>query len=162
MSSVPVCEMCGKEVSRLIKTKIEGAILMVGPECTRFGIVVASAQPQQHSGGAVTATPQYRIQSQRHLSPPPRRDALDEGDLELALDYPERIRNARSALGWKQEELAAKINEKKSVVKDLEAGDLVPDNNVILKLEKVLKIVLLEKKKEGVQREARKQAGAMR
>jgi putative transcription factor len=49
------------------------------------------------------------------------------------------------ARDWKQETLAAKINEKTSVINKLERGDMRPDDLLVKKLENELGITLKEK-----------------
>ena len=68
-----------------------------------------------------------------------------EESLELAEDYPQRIRQARMSRDWKQETLASKINEKKSVINKLESGDMRPNDELVAKLERILGIKLKEK-----------------
>ena len=65
--------------------------------------------------------------------------------LELVDDYPLRIREARASKDWKQETLAAKINEKKSVITKLESGNMKPNDALVEKLERALGITLKEK-----------------
>ena len=60
-----------------------------------------------------------------------------------AEDYPNKIRAAREKLGLTHEELGKKINEKASVLRNLEAGKMAPNNHLAAKLEHMLKIKLL-------------------
>ncbi len=69
----------------------------------------------------------------------------EEETVDLAPDFSERIREARMARDWKQETLAAKINEKVSIISKLESGAIRPNDNLIKKLEKELGIKLREK-----------------
>lgn len=145
-----ICEMCGKEVGKGIRIKVDRAVLLVGPECTRFGVPV---EMQRRPDGPAKKPAPQAIPGRRQPAAPvakgtPRqtreRDPL-EGDGELVVDYSRRIMKARNELGFKQEELAAKLNEKRSVIRDLEAGTLIPNNALIKKLEKQLKITLTER-----------------
>lgn len=52
------------------------------------------------------------------------------------------IQQARQAKGWTQKELAARINEKPSVVNDYEAGRVVPNQQILAKLERNLGVKL--------------------
>jgi putative transcription factor len=61
---------------------------------------------------------------------------------ELAEDYDTRIRNAREATGQTQEELANAINEKVSLIRKLEHGDILPSDDVQSELEGYLGISL--------------------
>ena len=62
----------------------------------------------------------------------------------VATDYDERIRNARERAGLSQEELAKQLNEKASVIRKLEHGDILPSDDVQRKLERALDISLVE------------------
>jgi len=63
---------------------------------------------------------------------------------ELAADYDDRIRDSRESLGLTQEELANQLNEKASLIRKLERGDILPSDDVQSKLEKKLEITLTE------------------
>jgi putative transcription factor len=63
---------------------------------------------------------------------------------ELATDYDERIRDAREARGLSQQELANELNEKASLIRKLERGDILPSDSVQRKLERKLDISLAE------------------
>jgi len=85
-----------------------------------------------------------------------RRDVLDLIEGEIVEDYGERIRNARMQRGLSQKELALELKEKELLIKKLEKGDLIPEDDVRLKLERALDIRLIdvpadieEKKKAG-------------
>jgi putative transcription factor len=68
---------------------------------------------------------------------------FDEMD-EVAQDYDQRIRNARESRGLSQEELANQLNEKASVIRKLERGDVLPSDSIQRKLERALEISLTE------------------
>jgi putative transcription factor len=68
---------------------------------------------------------------------------FDEMD-EVVPDYDQRIRNARESEGLTQEELAKQLNEKASLIRKLERGDVLPSDKVQRKLEKALGISLSE------------------
>jgi putative transcription factor len=63
---------------------------------------------------------------------------------ELAADYDERIRDAREAMGLSQQDLAGDLNEKTSLIRKLERGDVLPSDSVQRKLERKLDISLSE------------------
>ena len=66
-----------------------------------------------------------------------------EVNQEPAEDYSTKIRSAREKLGLTHEELGKKINEKASVLRNLESGKMEPNNQLASKLEHMLKIKLL-------------------
>ncbi len=69
---------------------------------------------------------------------------FDQMTDELLSDYGFAIRRAREARGMSQEELALAIKEKASLLKKLEREDLIPEDNIRKKLERVLGISLTE------------------
>jgi len=136
-----ICEMCGADVPKLKKIMIEGSNLSVCQKCARFG--------RDHTVNKVLVESTYTTTISERLQRREKRlktkDVFEQSYDELALDYPKRIRKARASMGWDQEDLAKKINEKKSVVAKLENGDMIPDEKLIKKLENALGISLKEK-----------------
>jgi putative transcription factor len=63
---------------------------------------------------------------------------------EVATDYDDRIRSAREERGLSQEDLANELNEKASLIRKLERGDVLPSDEVQTKLERKLDISLSE------------------
>jgi putative transcription factor len=63
---------------------------------------------------------------------------------ELVLDYGQVIRKARETMQLSQEDLGRKIAEKTSVLQKLEGGRLVPPEALVQKLERTLKIRLVQ------------------
>ena len=140
--------MCGKEIGKGIRIRVDKAVLVVGPECTRFGVVLETptrAEAAKRRPQPTVSTNPERAQPQKTPRPPSREtDPLERTGGELVLDYPRRIQQARTVHGLKQDELAAKLNEKKSVIRELESGALIPNDALVRKLEKQLKITLTE------------------
>jgi len=124
------CEICGKKIiGKPIRVKIEGSIMDVCVDCSKFG----------------------KIQRQRTERPkrPPRRTVKNiEPIYEILEDYNMIIREAREKRGWSREDLAKKINEKVSVIHRIEAARMEPDIKLAKKLEKTLNIRILEKFEE--------------
>lgn len=155
---MPQCEMCGAAESSLTTTKVEGAELELCENCTQFGTEVktessasttskystssspSSGSSTSSSGGSTTTTTTGGSGSS---SPERRSDMFDDMD-EIATDYDDRIRNARESEGLTQEELANELNEKASLIRKLERGDVLPSDDVQSKLEKRLEITLTE------------------
>jgi putative transcription factor len=63
---------------------------------------------------------------------------------EIATDYHERVRNARENRGQSQQDLAGELNEKTSLIRKIERGDVLPSDSVRKKLERELGISLTE------------------
>jgi len=143
------CEMCGTETDSPTTVKIEGAELDVCDSCTDFGTEVQTQQSSStstkyststgsgESGGQSSGTSSGGSSDQR------RRDMFDEMD-EVAQDYDERIRQARESRELSQEDLAKQLNEKASLIRKLEHGDVLPSDDIQGKLERSLEIDLTE------------------
>jgi putative transcription factor len=68
---------------------------------------------------------------------------------EVVPDYDGRIRSARESRGLSQEDLARELNEKASLIRKLERGDMLPTDSVQSKLERELDIALTEGGDDG-------------
>lgn len=135
-----MCELCGKETERIRRVFIEGTELRVCPECARFG------ENQTTTKAETGNRSQIAIRLERRERRMKTKDVYSKDEaLELVDDYSMRIREARVARDWKQETLAAKINEKKSVITKLESGNMKPNDALVDKLERTLGIALKEK-----------------
>jgi putative transcription factor len=136
-----ICEMCGAEVPKLKKIIIEGSNLSVCQKCTKFGRDYTKKRGVEDITYTTTISERLERREKRRKT----KDVFEQSQDELALDYPRRIRRARASLGMSQEDLAKKINEKKSLVAKLENGDMIPDEKLVKKLETALDISLKEK-----------------
>lgn len=140
--------MCGADTSSPKTVKVEGAELQLCDSCSQFGTEVKTEQTSStstkystssssgstgSSGGSGSSTSRTRRRS----------DMFDEMD-EIAQDYDERIRAARENAGLSQEDLAKELNEKASLIRKLERGDMLPSDGVQSKLERKLDISLTE------------------
>jgi len=141
------CEMCGAETANPKTIKVEGAELQVCENCTQFGTEVrtesTSSTSTKYSTSSSSGSANRTTGGSTGGSRQRRRDMFDEME-ELAADYDDRIRSAREAAGLSQEELAKQLNEKASLVRKLERGDMLPSDDVRRKLERKLDIELLE------------------
>jgi len=63
---------------------------------------------------------------------------------EVVDDFGERIKRARIEKNWTQKDLANEIKEREILIKKIEKGDLIPEDQVRVKLEKALGISLLD------------------
>ncbi|MCI4373630.1 MAG: multiprotein bridging factor aMBF1 [Thermoplasmata archaeon] len=138
-----LCEMCGNEVETTSRVRVEGTVLALCSNCSKFGTILdpppTAASPERAS--VRPGTPATRVQATgRRLE---ERDLYTEiGELELAPDWARRVRVAREAVAWTPDELAKKLNEKKSVVLKLESGGFHPPDQLVRKLEHLLRIRL--------------------
>ena len=141
--------MCGKKVPHLEMVRIEGAVLNVCDTCARLGTPAESIRtrfstPSSHGSSEPIKIPQKRIVVPPSRPSSKRRHRENIEDLDVVPEYAELIKNAREKLSMTQDELAAKLLEKKNVISSIERGDLLPEIKVARKLERLLNIKLLE------------------
>ena len=140
------CEMCGETIRGPPKlVRVEGAELQVCSKCGRFGTEVQQVRRTdivRPSGGkpamggkspAVPLSTTYR-----------KRDMFDYIEGDIVDDYNVRIRNARMEKGLSQKDLAMQMKEKEHLIQKIENCDLIPEENVRKKLEKILGIRLID------------------
>ncbi|MDK2890865.1 MAG: putative transcription factor [Methanoculleus sp.] len=132
------CELCGAPIVGPSKTiQIEGAELCVCVRCAKHGTEVQQPRrkgaPQKKPGLAAPQAPRRRP-----------RDVFDLMEGELVDDYADRIRTAREEKEWSTLDLAQAIKERELLVKKIEKGDLIPEDDVRRKLEKALNIRLID------------------
>jgi putative transcription factor len=63
---------------------------------------------------------------------------------EIVEDYAARIRKARMEKGLSTKDLAMQIKEREHLIKKIENGELIPEEMVRRKLEKILEIKLID------------------
>jgi putative transcription factor len=119
------CEICGKKFNNLSKAIVEGVMIDVCSECSKFGKVIPIRKPL--------------IEPQRII--PVHTKEYVEG---VVSNYAEVIKTAREKKGLKQEDLAKNIAEKESVIHKVETGGLRPSFILAKKLEQFLGIKLIE------------------
>ncbi len=127
---MPTCDMCGKKTELMFRTLIEGVEISVCEQCSSFGKVLRQVKLEQQR-------PAVKKQIAETKQEPELIDVIVE-------DYAELIRKAREKLNLKQEELALKINERESLIQNVERGKIKPSLNLARKFEKFLNIKLIE------------------
>lgn len=134
-----ICEVCGKNVPRLRKVLIEGAILNVCDDCAKLGTPIE--KPVAKVKETVSA-PVHQIKhyEEKHS----KKDLLDE-EMVLVEDFGERVKQARIAMNLSLEDAAKKLQEKKNVLSKIERNEMKPDRELTKKLEKFFNIKLMEK-----------------
>ena len=140
---MPSCDMCGKEGAGAIAL-IEGVELTVCQNCARFGKITralhAEAPPVKHSAARPA-----------HVAKPQGEDS-QEGVVE---EFFSLIRQKREQLNLTQKEFAKMLNERESVIHHLENGGQHPSIELARKLERILKVQLVEAVKETPQQKSR-------
>jgi putative transcription factor len=132
------CEVCGHKIhDEPITAVIEGAKLTVCVECSKHGKIIHQEEiPIPKKTLQKPQTPVAMVQKKPIV-------AKVDTSQEITEDYANQIRVAREKLGLTHEELGKKINEKASVLRNLETGKMAPNNQLASKLEHMLKIKLL-------------------
>ena len=125
------CEMCGAQ-GRLFKTSIEGTELNVCSNCGKHGKVISEVR-------VAVREKKKKVQEVREET-----SVMKEVVQMIVSDFGKKIRDAREAKGLKQEEFAKMINEKESVVHNVEGGKFEPSISLARKLEGFLKVKLIE------------------
>lgn len=118
-----ICEICGKN-AEVREAIVENSIMKLCEPCMRFG-------------KAIEIKP--RVIEKKII-----RLKVEEENEMVVPDYNERIKNARGRLNLKQDELAAQISEKSSLISALETGHIVPSLTLAKKLENALSIKLID------------------
>jgi putative transcription factor len=122
------CELCGK-TAELMSALVEGTQMQVCANCGRYGKVLRKAPPP--------ATPKQ--------APVKREPAQIE---RVVSDYAQRIKNAREKQKLGQQDFAKLINLKESMLHKLETGQWEPPIDIARKLERILRITLVEVREE--------------
>ena len=136
--------MCGETIRGAPKlVRVEGAELQVCSKCEKYGTEVQQVRrtdlvrPTVSKAGSARA-PAAAPSAYR------KRDMFDFIEGDIVDDYHERIKRARLEKGLSQKDLALQMKEKEHLIQKIENHDLIPEENVRKKLEKVLGIRLID------------------
>jgi putative transcription factor len=125
-----LCEMCSAS-SAVILAEVEGSRLSVCDKCSRFGKVI----------GKISA-PLPKNSRQKEEATPFRKDT--ESVQVIRSDFAKIIKEGRERLGLTQEDFAKRLMERESMLHKIESGHMKPDIATARKLEKFLKVHLVE------------------
>lgn len=105
-----------------------------------------------------TPEPQVEVRTARVKQPkgppkeaPPPRRGRREGEIELVEDYGKRIREARESLGLSIEQVAASLNIKASLLRNIESEKVVPSYELARNIEKLLEVSIVQRSPERVE-----------
>ncbi len=129
------CEICGKPVTNTFVIEIGRRYMKVCEDCKVLGKVIQVKTPTKPTLRKIV--PQVKKESNKP-------SIAKEIELEIREDFAQVIKKARENMGLTQDMLASIIGEKLSLVKKIEGGKMKPTIEVAKKLEKTLKINLLE------------------
>ncbi len=121
------CELCGKD-TQLFVAIVEGSKLNVCSNCGRFGKVLRKPPVVVQKKASEAKIVPVEV---------------------VVTDYALLIRTAREKSGLTQKDFAGSLNEKESIIQKIENGLFVPPIAMARKLEKLLKIKLVEVEQEG-------------
>ncbi len=129
------CEVCGSPIpGRPYRALIDGVEMILCPSCylklTRSGRAI----PVKQRPAKTTRVPRG--------TRPARKVSLELYD--IVEDYYERIREARESKGWSLSVLAQKLRISESMLRKIESGKMKPSIDLAKRIEKILKIQILE------------------
>ena len=129
------CEICGAGKGEFSQAIIEGSILLVCNNCSKFGAVIEQHQTTQDDEKKPDAGKGF------HYSEPAEN---------IVDNFSSIIKVAREKKKLTQEELANAVAEKESVIHKIESGNLTPSIKTSKKLEQYLgvKLIIQEKKQQ--------------
>jgi putative transcription factor len=135
------CDMCGTIEEPLFRVVVEGTELSVCKKCTKFGKVIAPIRTEQHKMASVHTV--HKVGTKNEV--PQRKEIIEV----IVEDYGSIIRAAREKLGLNQEDFAKKLNEKLSLIHNMEINRFKPNIELARKLEKLLRVKLVEQAEES-------------
>ena len=127
------CDLCGTETENIFRTIIEETELNVCEDCVKYGKVIEKKVPVKEE-----------LKKQITKTIEPEKEIIQV----IVPDFAQRIKKKRESLGLKQKDFAKKISEKESLVHNIETGSFKPSIILATKLEKFLKIKLIEEYEE--------------
>ncbi|MFC1696705.1 multiprotein bridging factor aMBF1 [Nanoarchaeota archaeon] len=146
-----LCEMCGKDIENYFRAKLEGSTLKVCGDCAKYGQVLEKIEPE------VVERKKVFVQKKRM-----RRIEQPVKERYIVPDYSKLIRDKRERMGLKQKEFAAKVSEKESIIQQLEQGKFEPSIKLAEKLERFLKVTLIEEYEAPIEEEEKEKTNTLR
>ena len=144
-----ICEVCGGTfIGSPVLVELDGYKAQVCPRCSRKllkrskeekKVVIRDTRAEAPLRGEPPRKPPKGVPT----PPPKRRVSLEE--IDYVDNYGKKIREAREALGLTIEQVAASINIKASLLRNIEAERIVPPYEVARNLEKLLDIEIIQR-----------------
>ncbi len=152
------CQICGKTGVKLYEVIYKGSRGYACEECIKkYGLIRVRKvneireieyKPLEDRMIKARASIQNTLVKARVKTSRVRLDRLFSEDWELVENYGEVIKRARERLGLTQEDLARELKVKVSYIKKVESGRLIPDMDLVRRLERLLNISLTKEKAE--------------
>jgi putative transcription factor len=137
--------MCGETIRGTAKlVRVEGAELQVCTRCEKFGTEVQQVRRTDLARPSAAASRPGRTVTAAVPVDRRKRDLFDYMEGEIVEDYAARIRKARMDKGLSSKDLAMQIKEREHLIKKIENSELIPEEDVRKKLEKILEIRLID------------------
>ena len=122
-----ICEICGREVEKTYPTYVEGSKIEVCYDC----LIRHNLKP---------------ITSQKILIRKYKKEETYQNDaFDIIENYGNVIRQARDRLKLTQEEMAKKLGISLIKYRQIEHETIIPERDILEKIEKILNIKLIEK-----------------
>ncbi|MCD6482792.1 MAG: TIGR00270 family protein [Candidatus Aenigmarchaeota archaeon] len=124
------CDLCGKEVKKAYRVKIDETILDVCEECKAYADEVLG------------------IVEEKEVKKPKMKKPIKEEifeELEIVEEYGKLIKEKRMEMGLDITEFSRILNEKESVIKRIEEEKMIPNEELAKKIERLLGITLFRK-----------------
>jgi len=122
------------------RIELEGSMLNVCEKCSSYGRIITRLKKEEPE----EKKPKYKgvrgIKQEFEVKPEKRTETVQV----IRPNCSKLIKDARERLGLKQKELGKKIAERESVIHKLESGRMKPGILLARKLERFLKISLVE------------------
>lgn len=146
MSAV-YCEICGSEIrDDVYFIRVDASELKVCKYCARHGTLVRRVRVERvlEEGRKLKSASVASAVSSAVVRRRPRiyeeMERVLEEEAEIPEDFGRLVKSARERLGWKQAELARRINEKQSVIRKIETGEIIPTRELLEKLKHALNL----------------------
>jgi putative transcription factor len=137
--------MCGETIRGIPKLiRVEGAELQVCIRCGKFGTEVQQVRRTDVQRPAARPAQGTRAPAATIMPAQRKRDMFDYMEGEIVEDYADRVKKARMEKGLSQKDLALQLMVRELLIKKIEKGELIPEEEVRKKLEKVLSIKLVD------------------
>lgn len=148
---VYVCELCGGTFyGKPVIVDLDGYKASLCGKCAKRvkkGKKADEKVPELQIREAPQAKRQKRLPKEVGV---PRRERR-EVEIELVEDYGRKIREARESLGLSLEQVAASLNIKASLLRNIESGRVIPNYELAKSIEKLLEVSIIQKNPERVQ-----------
>lgn len=131
------CDICGVK-GELFNIEMDGARFIACNNCSVYGKKISKVKIFDEKA---------KVKKQKV---PIKKEEAEEPITIVVENYNSLIKNKREKLNMKQEELAKSINEKESLIQQIESKKIEPTAKLAEKLEKKLGITLLENYKPPI------------